>query len=50
MPELADVLSKIRHSVRGLSFSDVILIIATLERLILDESIEMLSVAYMFNG
>jgi len=50
MPELADVLSKVRHSVRGLSFPDVILTTATLEKLILDESTELLSVAYMFNG
>jgi len=50
MPQLADVLSKARHSVRGLSFTDVILITATLERLILDESTELLSAAYVLNG
>merc|ERR1719490_407905 len=50
MPQLADVLSKARHSVRGLSFTDVILITATLERLILDESAELLSAAYVLNG
>jgi len=50
MPELADVLSQVRHSVRGLSFMDVILITATLERLILDESTELLSAAYVLNG
>jgi len=50
MPELADVLSKVRHSVRGFSFTDVILTTATLERLILDESIELLNTAYMLNG
>merc|ERR1719297_394660 len=49
MPELADVLSKVRHSVRGLSFTDVILTTATLERLILDESTELLSAAYILN-
>eukprot|EP00419_Tripos_fusus_P064018 CAMPEP_0172930932 /NCGR_PEP_ID=MMETSP1075-20121228/219240_1 /TAXON_ID=2916 /ORGANISM="Ceratium fusus, Strain PA161109" /LENGTH=291 /DNA_ID=CAMNT_0013792245 /DNA_START=63 /DNA_END=935 /DNA_ORIENTATION=- len=50
MPELADVLSKARHSVRGLSFTDVILTTATLEGLILDESTELLSAAYTLNG
>jgi len=50
MPELADVLSQVRHYVRGLSFTDVILTTATLERLILDESTELLSAAYLLNG
>jgi len=50
MPQLANVLSKVRQSDRGLSFTDVILTIATLERLILDESMEMLSAAYLLNG
>jgi len=49
MPELADVLSQVPRYVRGLSFTDVILTTATLERLILDESTELLSAAYMLN-
>merc|ERR1719297_71100 len=49
MPDLADVLSQLRHSVRGLSFTDVILTTATLERLILDESTELLRTAYILN-
>jgi len=50
VPELAEVLSQVRHSVRGLSFTDVILTTATLERLILDESTELLRAAYLLNG
>jgi len=50
MPEVARVLSKVRQSVRGLSFTDVILTTATLESLILDESTELLSTAYVLNG
>lgn len=50
MPVLADVLSKVRKSDRGLSFTDVILTVATLERLMLEESTELLSVAYLLNG
>jgi len=50
MPVLADALSKVRQSDRGLSFTDVLLTTATLERLILDESMELLSAAYLLNG
>jgi len=50
IPQLADVLSEVRHFGRGLSFTDVILTTATLEQLILDESMELLSAAYWLNG
>jgi len=50
IPQLADVLSEVRHFGRGLSFMDVILTTATLEQLILDESMELLSAAYWLNG
>jgi len=50
MPELAEVLAKVWHSVHGLSFMDVVLTTATLEELILDESTELLNAAYVLNG
>jgi len=49
-PELANVLSNVRQSDRGLSFTEVVLTTATLERLILDESMELLRAAYLLNG
>merc|ERR1719172_205549 len=49
-PALVEALLESRQSDRGLALSDVVTMIAALERLIFDESMELLSTAYNVNG
>merc|ERR1719183_3330911 len=49
-PALVEALLESRQSDRGLALSDVVTMIAALERLIFDESMELLSTAYDVNG
>jgi len=49
-PALVEALLQARALGHGLSFSDVVSMAAALERLIFDESLEMLKAAYSFNG
>merc|ERR1719163_874832 len=49
-PALVEALLESRQSDRGLALSDVVTMIAALERLIFDESMELLTTAYDVNG
>jgi hypothetical protein len=49
-PALVEALLESRQSDRGLALGDVVTMIAALERLIFDESMELLSLAYEVNG
>merc|ERR1719409_2138613 len=49
-PALVEALLESRQSDRGLALDDVVTMIAALERLIFDESMELLSTAYDVNG
>ncbi|CAJ1385049.1 unnamed protein product [Effrenium voratum] len=49
-PALVESLLEARRSNHGLALNDVITMIATLERLIFDESLTLLQAAYNFNG
>merc|ERR1719389_317311 len=49
-PALVEALLETRQADRGLALGDVVTMIAALERLIFDESMELLSAAYKLNG
>merc|ERR1719389_161626 len=49
-PALVEALLETRQADRGLALGDVVTMIAVLERLIFDESMELLSAAYKLNG
>jgi len=50
VPALAEALLEARRAGLGLLFDDVVALAAALERLILDESLEILEAAFLFNG
>lgn len=49
-PALVEALLETRRADRGLSLTDLVLMVAALERLIFDESLSLLEVAYKLNG
>jgi len=50
VPALAEALLEVRRAGLGLVFDDVVALAAALERLIFDESLEILESAFLFNG
>ncbi len=49
-PELAHALSQARPADRGFAFGDIVTIFAAMERLILDETVQLLELAYNLNN